>query len=196
MTRIEGVRKLPLVVALAAAGATVGACTTNNYYGETPRASAAGGQLNPTEAPTLVATATPGATEATQLTPEQIKAAHEARLRSLDSIYRTQGPEAWAAAAGFSWTDILVKDARQPEEETLSDGTIVVAGLQVKVEGLRSPWTNIFTTDEPVNLGPDGRSYQPDPNNPSRLYTDTNPFTGDATLWADGSNWQQLAPKS
>ncbi len=163
-------------------------------YGSRSNSTIETGQ-SPTPTPTEAAgTPEPTATIAA-LTPEQIQAIHEARLRSLDSIYRTQGPEAWAKAAGFEWDSILIKDARQPEEETLSDGTIVISGIQVRATNLVAPWTNIFTTDEPVNLGPNGRSYKPDPKNPSRLYTDALPFTGNATIYADGSNWSQLAPR-
>jgi hypothetical protein len=192
-------RRNILVTAAAGLGVVGGLLLGNGTIGinaNRPASAPSFEVATPTASEAASGTPVPSASELKAgLTPEQIKANHEARLRSLDSIYRTQGPEAWARAAGFTWDSLLIKDARQPEEETLSDGTIVISGLQVRVTNLRSPWTNIFTTDELVALGSNGRSYKPDPNNPSQLYTDTLPFTGNATIYADGSNWSQLAPQ-
>jgi len=129
----------------------------------------------------------------TGLTKEQMDAAHEARLRSLDPIYRTQGTEAWLKAAGFQYDSFtFVKDARQIEEETLPDGTIVASGVQVRVTHLtNTQFPNGFTTDQPVAQG---ESFQPDPKNPSRLWTNVPSFSGKATLYVDFSNWGQFNP--
>lgn len=119
---------------------------------------------------------------------------HANRLLQLDSVFRTQGLGAWLGAAGVRADSITVV-ARQPEEEIILDANgqpkIVAAGVQVELKNANIPWPVVITTDQPV---PNGRSYQPDQTNPSRLSTDITGFSGKATLWADGSNWQQLAP--
>jgi hypothetical protein len=120
-------------------------------------------------------------------------AAHAARLIALDPIYRTQGLKAWLKAAGFNYDSFtFVKDARQIEEETLPDGTIVASGVQVIVENLTSTeFPTGFSTDQPVAQGD---SVQPDPKNKSRVWTNVPTFSGKATLYADLENWGQLNP--
>jgi hypothetical protein len=115
------------------------------------------------------------------------------RLVQLDPIYRNQGLPAWAAAAGFKW-DSLKVDARQPEEETTPNSVVVISGHQVIVKGLSVSWPACFTTDQEYG---GGRQYRPDPNNGSRLVTDTglSSFSGTATIYARCDNWSQLDPK-
>jgi hypothetical protein len=204
MTKIEGSRRLLALAALVPAitggcqSVSVGCGACEN---KTPAPTPTTGEPNPTPSPTGAptfeitpppATASPTNGEICPTTPEAEKAAHEARLRQLDPIYRTQGLEAWLHAAGFTYDTLTLKqDARQIEEETLSDGTIVAAGVQVRVTGLDVPWPDIMTTDQPV---PNGFSYQPDPNNQSRLWSGVEGFSGNATLYVDGQNWNQMCP--
>jgi hypothetical protein len=122
-----------------------------------------------------------------------IGSSHEKRLRDLDPIFRSQGIEAWLKAAGFTW-EYLEPEARQIEEETMADGTIVASGIQVQVTNLSAPWPNCFTTDQEVVPGPNTRVHQPDLRNPSKLWTDVPSYSGPATLWIDVQNWGQLNP--
>ncbi len=124
-------------------------------------------------------------------TPDRIK-----RLVELDKIYRNQGLEAWLNAAGFTW-DGATQQARQVEEETVQlDGVpkIVVSGVQLKATNFHAAYPACFTTDKPYVLDTDGRSFKPDPNNPSVLVTNGK-VSGTLTAYVDCSNWSQLAPR-
>ncbi len=119
---------------------------------------------------------------------------HFGRLKSLDPIYRSQGLEAWLRAAGITWTS-LTPDARQIEEETSPEGSILAAGVQVKGSNISVPYPNCVTTDDPgeVRKNPSSRQHQPDIHNPSLIYTNVI-ASGTVTIWADCSNWEQLDP--
>jgi len=117
------------------------------------------------------------------------------RLIELDKVYRTQGWQAWLSAAGVTCTAVV--EARQPEEETVvaSDGNhIVVSGLQVR-GNCSTPYPTGFTSDRPneVTTISETRQYQPDLRNASVVYTDAS-FEGQATVWVDLTNWDQLVP--
>lgn len=125
-----------------------------------------------------------------------LQEAHEARVRELAPTYDTS-VEAWLRAAGYSW-DSLTLAARQPEEETFpalnGEGhDIVVAGYQVEVVGLSFSYPAGMTTDNAVS---GARCVQPDAQNPSKVCTDVENFSGTATLWIDLQNWGQFAPGS
>lgn len=118
-----------------------------------------------------------------------------ARLIELDKVYRAQGWMAWLKAAGVT-CDAAV-EARQPEEETLTDANgahVVVSGIQVK-GNCTIPWPAVVTTDRPneVETSADSRTYQPDLKNPSVMYTNAK-LKGQGTIWVDSSNWGQLDP--
>jgi len=119
------------------------------------------------------------------------------RLIRLDAVYRSQGWNAWLTAAGVTCQSVVV-EARQPEEEIVVDtsGTshIVVSGLQLRGQ-CTIPWPAILTTDRPgeVKTNADSRTYQPDLRNASVMYTNVM-LNGQGTIWADGSNWDQLNP--
>lgn len=119
---------------------------------------------------------------------------HWNRLDELDVIFRRDGVEAWLRAAGFQWRSLSSIGARQVEEETSPRGRILASGIQVAVDGLRTPWPTCLTTDQPVTSGPNTRSHQPDPRNPSMIWVEVPNFSGRATLYVDCSNWQQLRP--
>jgi len=120
-----------------------------------------------------------------------------ARLLNLDKIYRSQGVDAWLAAAGIK-CDVGV-EARQPEEEVVIDAQgahVVVSGVQIKGKCESIPWPVILTTDRPneVVRASQTRQYQPDLRNPSVIYTNVG-LSGQGTIWVDGSNWGQLKPE-
>jgi len=118
------------------------------------------------------------------------------RLIRLDGVYRSQGVHAWLAAAGI--TCAVSIEARQPEEETVTDaqGThVVVSGVQVRGNCDSIPYPAVLTTDRPneVIKTDKTRQYQPDLRNASVLYTNVG-LRGQGTIWVDGSNWSQLTP--
>lgn len=129
-------------------------------------------------------------------------AAHWARLRQLDPVFRTSGWQAWLSAAGVTWDSIdllspsIQKDARQVEEET--DPTIqpLASGIQIRGSGINIPWPNVLTTDRPneVTTTPNTVIVQTT-NNLSALYGDPDGviLNGQGTIWIDGSNWGQFA---
>ncbi|MBW7955620.1 hypothetical protein H3C66_02700 [Patescibacteria group bacterium] len=119
-------------------------------------------------------------------------AARVARLVELNDA--NTGMEALMRASGMTFTAVQ-KDARQPEEETLinasGDSVLLITGWQVTATNLRVTFPACFTTDLPV--AGESISYQPDRNNPSKLYTNNvTPFTGTATVYLDCSNWGQI----
>ncbi|PJE63511.1 hypothetical protein COU89_02935 [Candidatus Roizmanbacteria bacterium CG10_big_fil_rev_8_21_14_0_10_45_7] len=148
-----------------------------------------------TEAP-AEATEAPVATEAPTEAPTQTEPADRiARLIELDKVYRAQGWMAWLKSAGVT-CDAAV-EARQPEEETVTDANgahVVVSGIQVK-GNCTIPWPAVVTTDRPneVETSADSRTYQPDLKNPSVMYTNAK-LKGQGTIWVDSSNWGQLDP--
>jgi len=119
-----------------------------------------------------------------------------ARLIELDKVYRAQGWQAWLKAAGVT-CDVAV-EARQPEEETVTDAQgvvhVIVSGLQVK-GNCQVPYPAVVTTDRPgeVTTTAQSRTYQPDLQNPSVMYTDVD-LHGQGTIWVDASNWSQMDP--
>lgn len=122
------------------------------------------------------------------------EAEHWKRLRELKPVFEQKGWQAWFTAAELTW-DSISADARQIEEETTPDSEIVPAGLQVNAVNLHVTWPNIVTTSEPnrITETADTRKYQPDPGNPSTLYTNV-VANGEVTVWVDGQNWGQLWP--
>jgi len=103
------------------------------------------------------------------------------------------GMTQFMTAAGFEF-ESAQSAARQPEEETLvveDESQVLIVGWQADVTAMTVSWPACFTTDRTVT----GVSvnYQPDRNNPSKLYTNnTTPFTGPVTVYWDCSNWGQL----
>lgn len=169
----------------------------------TPRPSEASGTPTPTRTPEPTKTPTPEPTRtprptatATARLKEQLSPAeaHTKRLIQLDQIWKEKGIEAWLASAGFSGK--IIPAAREIETEVVNDNgnaKIVASGIQAKVEHLNAEWPSVMTTDQPGVKS--ARSFQPDKNNPSTIYTDVTNYTGNATLWVDGQNWRQLAPE-
>jgi len=99
--------------------------------------------------------------------------------------------EANMEASGMTFTAVT-RDARQPEEETLINSAgksiVVIVGYQVTVTNLVVAFPACFTTGNLV--AGVSINYQPDPNNPSAIYTNNRvPYTGTATVYVDCSNW-------
>jgi hypothetical protein len=120
--------------------------------------------------------------------------AHWARLAQLDPTFRTKDYVAWLQAAGVTF-DQIVRDARQPEEETSPTGKILVSGRQVVVTNAHVMWPNIITTDHPSYImSKDSNEFQlqPDPSNGSILYTNVT-VSGPVTIWVSGYSWGQFA---
>ncbi len=124
-------------------------------------------------------------------------AAHEERVRELAETYDNEGFESWLEEAGYEF-DSLRQAARQPEELTFpsltgDDSDIVIAGYQVEVTELSFEWPAGMTTDSDDVVG---NCYQPDMQNPSRVCTNVENFTGTATLWVSVLQWGQLDPET
>lgn len=147
-----------------------------------------------TEAPAEV-TEAPAATEAPTEPPAQPDPADDriAKLIKLDETYRSLGWEAWLRAAGITFDSTKV-ESRQPVEEVLSDHVTVV-GLVIRSTELEVSWPSCITTDRPneVTTSASTRQHQPDLRNPSILYTNA-VLNGQATVYADCSDWGQLDP--
>lgn len=163
-------------------------------------------QAAETEAPATeeapAATDAPVETEAPKATEEAVAEAPAqpapaedriAKLIKLDETYRSQGWEAWLRAAGISFDSSKV-ESRQPVEEVLS-GHVTVTGLVIRATGLEVSWPSCITTDRPneVTTSASTRQHQPDLRNPSVLYTNA-VLNGQATVYADCSDWGQLDP--
>lgn len=126
-------------------------------------------------------------------------ASHNQRLLQLDPQFRSGGVQNWLMAAGVTWNKDLAFEARQPEEETLPGGEIVVAGVQVNATNIVVRWPNIVTTDTPSRIQEqsDTVKHQPDTRtngNKSVLYTNVI-ASGPVTIWVDGTNWGQFTSK-
>jgi|GEM_PF-3539531 len=169
----------------------------------TPRPSNAGGKPETTivitEQPIIVTTAevttpTVTTTEVTGTPAETPSEAHAERLIELNQVFEEDGIEAWLTAAGI--TGNIQISARQVEQETVIDNNgqpeIVASGIQISGTDINVPWPDVMTTDQPVLQNE--RSYQPDPNNPSKIYTGVIDYNGNATVYVDGQNWSQMAP--
>lgn len=186
-----------MVLMVLMVGAVVAYMVWNNNRTSSVNITVQDGNQNPSPGsqPTYVAPSNPDGSQPPVAggvpfaSAKEAEAAHEQRVREL----AVNWPDiaSWLSAAGYSY-DSLDWQARQPEEETFSNGDIVVSGLQVGVTNMSFVYPTGFTTDKPVN----GRCHQPDPNNPSKVCTDVQNFTGTATLWVDVQNWGQLWPTS
>jgi len=117
-----------------------------------------------------------------------------ARVARLVSLNEANSTMQTLMSASMTFT-AAKQDARQPEEEVLvnaaGESVVLKAGWQTTVTNLVVAFPACFTTDLPV--AGESVSYQPDPNNPSVLYTNNaTPFTGTVTAWFDCSNWGQI----
>jgi hypothetical protein len=124
-------------------------------------------------------------------------AQHWARLVELNGVFRTQGYIPWLTRAGLTWDQIgPLQEARQIEEETSPQSSILAAGSQIRGRNIWVPWPNIVTTDRPgeVRRTASTIEYKPDPANPSVLYTNVY-LDGQGTVWTSGYSWGQFTSR-
>lgn len=118
---------------------------------------------------------------------------HDQHLLDLDPTYRSKGWEAWLRAAGIDF-DASKVESRQPVEAVINSH-VTVTSLVIRATGMKVNWPACITTDHPemVVTSSDTRQHQPDLRNPSVLYTNAT-LNGQATVYADCSDWGQLDP--
>lgn len=123
--------------------------------------------------------------------------AHNARLVALDPSFRSGGWTGWMKAAGFTWD--AVRDARQPEEETIEvDGVPngYVSGLQIVATNVAVNYPNAVTTDTASRITRTSSTFDvlANSNTGSRLYTNVI-ANGPVTIYADVRNWGQFVQR-
>ncbi len=191
MSNLTGVKVNTVRGDLAEVQAKLEATATEAPATEAPAAATEA----PAEAEALVATEEAVAEAPDQPEPPQMTAAdlRNQHLLSLQPSYESGGWEVWLRTAGINFDSSKV-ESRQPVEEVIL-GNVTVTGLVIRATGLEVSWPSCITTDRPneVTTSASTRQHQPDLRNPSVLYTNA-VLNGQATVYADCSDWGQLDP--